>query len=161
MSINVDEEFVFACSACIIIMCDAFLDKVNHHFCIFLHFVFPWFTVTLEQAECFRPHEFVCLHSPAFAPCVKAIFKNRHKFISLKYYYKDLRSHWIHEINRDGLFPLQSSRCHMTLCCLASFFFVFHDQLVCCQLPPAHPKHHSAFPGWALHVMQVVGQRGW
>lgn len=34
MSINVDEEVFFARCACIIIICDAFLDKVNRHFCI-------------------------------------------------------------------------------------------------------------------------------
>lgn len=30
MSINIEEFFAYC--ACIIIMCDAFLDKVNHHF---------------------------------------------------------------------------------------------------------------------------------
>lgn len=59
MSINVDEEFFFARCACIIIMCDAFLDKVNHRFCI-LWYEMCWFlniiiflnvTLTLMKGE--------------------------------------------------------------------------------------------------------------
>lgn len=59
MSINVDEEFFFARCTCIIIMCDAFLDKVNHRFCI-LWYKMCWFlniiiflnvTLTLMRGE--------------------------------------------------------------------------------------------------------------
>lgn len=46
----------------------------------------------------FRPREFVCVHSP---PWVKAMFKNNHKFIFFKYYYKDSKSHWILEMNTE------------------------------------------------------------
>lgn len=119
----------------------------------FLRSLLPWSTIPLASPV-------QSLH-PELKPCLKIATSS-----SILYNFKYSRSHGILEINRDGASSL-SSRADATwcirMCCFLATLSLFPtgDQLVCCQLPPAHLKHHSAFPGWALHVRQVVGQRGW